>query len=276
MKYILLALAAAFVFAYLFLTEGTNYQVIGIALVLLSLPAIFFYRRSRKKQETVSVDHNRREFLLAGATLGLLAYFGEFARQRTSVEMIVDSLPKLKPVEIDLKIKPQATFSLQEPTQIAAMADGPFYTLGTPESRMVASEGTVGEPLIFQGRFVNQKGEPLEGVAIEIWHADGNGDYDNEGFNLRGHQFTNADGCFEFHTVKPLGYGERTLSFSGMVGFRAAHIHIKIKRNEQFLTTQLWFPDDPRNAEDLLLDDNSIMNQEIVDNTLFSRFDFVL
>ena len=277
MKYIALFISTLLMFAFLLWTENTNYQIIGIALAVLALPAILLSRAGRKKAEPQPAGSSRREFLMAGASLGLLTYFGSFIAQRAPNSDMADFTPMLEPIDIDLKIDPQESFSLEKPQ--ASIPDGPFYTLNTPESRNIAATGTVGKPLIFQGRIVDQQGKPLEGAVIEIWHADGNGDYDNQGYNCRGHQFTNADGCFEFLTVKPKGYGKRSLSLAGLIDYRSAHIHIKIKKDDRFQTSQLWFPDDPRNAEDIgyqLQKDTSTINQQLVGGALLSRFDFIL
>lgn len=125
---------------------------------------------------------------------------------------------------------------------------------------------------------MNENGAPIKNAIVEIWHADGNGDYDNEAYNCRGHQFTNGDGCFEFQTIKPFGYGKRSLSLEGVVDHRAAHIHAKLMKGERAQTTQIWFPDDPRNSTDvvyLAVREVSTMNQQEVEGTLYSRFDFV-
>ena len=129
--------------------------------------------------------------------------------------------------------------------------DGPYYLPNTPEKLRVADEGTPGERMDFAGRVLRQDGTPVEGACIEIWHADGNGDYDYGGYNTRGHQFTNANGEFLFETVKPCGYGRRSLSLIGTIDFRSAHIHVKIRAERETYTTQVWFPDDPRNSRDI-------------------------
>ena len=38
---------------------------------------------------------------------------------------------------------------------------------------------------------------------MELWHADEAGAYDNSGFKLRGHQFTDAVGRWWFDTIVP-------------------------------------------------------------------------
>ena len=282
MNVILLVLSAAALFAFLALTDGTSIQIIGLASAMAAAPAWFVFRRRRKRAEAqatepLPMDAARREFVMAGGLLGLAAYIGRFSAARLGNQAMADYRPTLEPVDIDLKIAPQPSFSLSSPQ--AGVVDGPYYALNTPEARVIAREGTAGTPMIFQGRVVDESGAPIEGAVIEIWHADGNGEYDNESYNCRGHQFTNAEGCFEFRTVKPFGYGVRSLSLEGVVDYRSAHLHIKLRKDDRSQTTQIWFPDDPRNATDLAylaVKDVSTANQKVVDGALYSRFDFIL
>ena len=274
MKYIALVVTAALVAAYLALTEYSNFQAIGIVLVVLAALVAFLIGRGKGQPESDNADFIRRKFIVGGGVLGLLGYFGKFAIDRIPTEKMAVYKPSLEPIEIDLKIPAQETFSPRSPQK--ALADGPYYSLDTPESREISAEGTPGEVMIFQGRVVDDNDQPLDGAIIEIWHADGNGDYDNEGYNCRGHQFTNAQGCFEFHTVKPFGYGKRSFSFGGIGDYRAAHLHVKLVHGDKAQTTQVWFPNDPRNSSDLLHQEASTVNEQHVDGTLYGRFDFVL
>ena len=66
----------------------------------------------------------------------------------------------------------------------------------------------------------------------------------NDGSRLRGHQFTDAAGAFEFETVKPKDYHNFGLH-------RTPHVHVKLQgRDTKLLTTQLYFPNEPLNAHD--------------------------
>ena len=83
---------------------------------------------------------------------------------------------------------------------------------------------------------------PVANALVDLWHADGAGDYDNRGFRCRGHQFTDAQGRYGFVTVLPARYTGRT-----------RHFHVKVQAaNGPVLTTQLYFPDEPGNARDPL------------------------
>jgi protocatechuate 3,4-dioxygenase beta subunit len=83
---------------------------------------------------------------------------------------------------------------------------------------------------------------PLPRTIVDLWQADEKGVYDNTGFRLRGHQFTDAEGRYLFRTIVPGAYQVRT-----------AHFHVKVAARERpVLTTQLYFPNEPKNLRDPL------------------------
>jgi protocatechuate 3,4-dioxygenase beta subunit len=82
------------------------------------------------------------------------------------------------------------------------------------------------------------------------------------GFTLRGHQFAAADGAFTLETIVP-----------GLYPGRTRHIHVKVQAPDQpVLTTQLYFPGEPRNAEDGIFSDALLMDV----NGSSATFTFVL
>jgi protocatechuate 3,4-dioxygenase beta subunit len=81
---------------------------------------------------------------------------------------------------------------------------------------------------------------PIERALIDFWQADDAGEYDNQGYRLRGHQFSQAKGAWRLETVVP-----------GIYTGRTRHIHVKVQAPDgPVLTTQLYFPDEPANAGD--------------------------
>ena len=107
---------------------------------------------------------------------------------------------------------------------------------------------------------------PLAGTLLDFWQADTNGEYDNVGFRLRGHQFSDADGRYRLETITPAQYQTRT-----------PHIHVKVQApNRPVLTTQLYFPDHPRNAEDFIFQPELVMALSGAGAGQTGRFDFVL
>jgi protocatechuate 3,4-dioxygenase beta subunit len=140
--------------------------------------------------------------------------------------------------------------------------EGPFYTPDTPRRRNLVEEGVEGEPLVVAGAVLDTRCRPIGGALLDFWQADGNGEYDNEGFRLRGHQFADARGRFRLSTVIPGPYSGRT-----------RHIHVKVQpRGGEVLTTQLYFPNEPANAADGIFDERLVMDVR----GQRARFDFVL
>ena len=120
---------------------------------------------------------------------------------------------------------------------------------------------------------------PNAGATTEIWHADGNGNYGNH-LKFRGHQPTAGDGHFDFESVRPYGYGKRSFSMAGWIDYRSAHQHVKICKDGETFTFQLWFPDDDeRNPAHITygrLREKKVLSLERGANGLVSPFDFVL
>jgi protocatechuate 3,4-dioxygenase beta subunit len=153
----------------------------------------------------------------------------------------------------------------------AAVTEGPFYTPNTPERAVLREAGTVGIPLVIEGRVLTPGCKPIAGAVLDFWSCDGRGVYDNEGFKLRGHQFTDQAGVFRVETVKPSDYRQYGIH-------RTPHVHVKVQApGTALLTTQLFFPGEPLNAQDWLLKESLIMDVvKSGDGSLRARFDFVL
>ncbi len=128
-----------------------------------------------------------------------------------------------------------------EPTTLDLYGEGPFYSENPPliENSQLANESEIGTKLIISGRVMNLACTAyLANVVIDVWHANDAGDYDNEGYNLRGQVTTNSEGFYLFETIKPGKY------LNGG-SFRPSHIHFKITPPEEStLTTQLYFEGD--------------------------------
>jgi protocatechuate 3,4-dioxygenase beta subunit len=121
-----------------------------------------------------------------------------------------------------------------------AQTEGPYYKAGTPERTALLEPGMPGTPLTITGYVVSTDCQPIAGAWLDFWQADANGQYDNRGYILRGHQYTDADGRFELQTVVPGEYPSRT-----------GHIHVKVQApGARVVTTQLYFPGMSRNATD--------------------------
>lgn len=131
-----------------------------------------------------------------------------------------------------------------------AQTEGPYFTPNSPERTSLLEDGLPGRPLTVTGYVYSSGCEPVERAQIEFWQADNAGVYDNEGYHLRGHQFTDKEGRYELRTIVP-----------GIYTGRTRHIHVKVQApGGPELTTQLYFPDEPENASDRIFDHSLVID----------------
>jgi hypothetical protein len=108
--------------------------------------------------------------------------------------------------------------------------------------------------------------QPIANAWLDFWQTDGNGAYDNSGYNMRGHQFTDASGRYRLETVVPGEYPGRTV-----------HIHVKVKAPDgPTLTSQLFFPGVARNNSDSIYSQALLVNVQDTANGKTGTFNFVL
>jgi len=114
--------------------------------------------------------------------------------------------------------------------------EGPYYTPDTPQRNSLLEEGMQGTRLILVGYVLDENCQPLPNAWLDFWQADANGEYDNAGYRLRGHQFTDDQGRYYLETILPGLYSSRPIE----------HIHVKIRpEGGQEITSQLYFPQQP-------------------------------
>jgi protocatechuate 3,4-dioxygenase beta subunit len=147
------------------------------------------------------------------------------------------------------------------------LEEGPFYKTGSPERTSIAEPGTVGNKLVVEGYVFDRNRRPVASTWLDFWQADGRGIYDNIGYNLRGHQYTDENGHYHLETVRPVEYGPRT-----------AHIHAKVRANDNspVLTVQLFLPGEKRNQTDPIFDSSLVMNIVDADGGEKAVFNFIL
>lgn len=169
---------------------------------------------------------------------------------------------------------PEPAGSTLEPTPACGdeptppQTEGPFFSDGTPERSSLREAGLAGTPLVVEGAVVTTACAPIERARIEFWQTDDTGEYDNEGYRLRGHLFTGASGGFRLETIVP-----------GLYEGRTRHIHAIVGQpsGASALTTQLYFPDEPGNSADGIFDERLLMTMgEADDGTRLGTFTFVL
>ena len=144
--------------------------------------------------------------------------------------------------------------------------EGPFYKPRSPERADLIDPGIKGRPIELTGFVLDPSCKPMAHALLDLWQADDAGDYDNTGFRLRGHQFTDAQGHYRFRTIVPAVYPGRT-----------RHFHLKVQPTTgRLLTTQLYFPDEPANRRDGLFRKELLMRLAQAGQAVDARFDFVL
>ena len=138
---------------------------------------------------------------------------------------------------------------------------GPFWRLNAPRIQSgdsIIRSDTPGMPLHVKGRVVDLQRRPLAGAEVDVWHSSPAGLYENQDdaqaeMNLRGRLVTDAEGRFDFWTVKPAGY---PIPINGVVGelvkaqgrrhYRPAHLHALIhKPGYKTIASQIYVPGDP-------------------------------
>lgn len=138
--------------------------------------------------------------------------------------------------------------------------EGPFYPdklpLDTDNDLIIINNGltpAVGEVAWVHGRILNSRGTPLSNATVEIWQCDANGAYlhsktgnaDKRDSNFQGFGrfVTGSSGEYQFRTIKPVPYANRT-----------AHIHFAVKpRGQEKLVTQCYIKGHPLNEKDGVL-----------------------
>ncbi|RSS32678.1 carbohydrate-binding protein [Streptomyces sp. WAC08241] len=144
--------------------------------------------------------------------------------------------------------------------------EGPYFKPNSPLRTSLLEANTPGVRLTVGGYVFGLACRPISGVLLDFWQADTNGAYDNTGFRFRGHQFTGADGSFKLTTIVP-----------GLYPGRTRHLHVKVQApGRPVLTTQLYFPNEPRNNTDSIFDPRLLMTVRDAGGAREAAFDFVL
>ncbi len=117
---------------------------------------------------------------------------------------------------------------------------GPFHQEGSPQRKngdSIIETKDDGQPLHVSGTVRSLDGTPIAGATIDIWQTASNALYaqqdpNQDSKNLRGVFKSDADGGYNFDTVRPVDYPVPTdgpvgafLTASGRHPMRAAHTH---------------------------------------------------
>src|SRR5437763_11646599 len=133
---------------------------------------------------------------------------------------------------------------------LVELTEGPYYKANPPQNAALRTAGVAGTPLTLSGYVVSKSCQPIANARLDFWQADGNGNYDNAGYTLRGWQLTDANGAYRLETVIP-----------GLYPGRTEHIHVKVTpAGGQTYTTQLFFPGVSQNSNDSIYAANMLIN----------------
>jgi protocatechuate 3,4-dioxygenase beta subunit len=146
------------------------------------------------------------------------------------------------------------------------MTEGPYYKPDSPERTSLLEAGTPGTPLVLTGYVLTQDCQPVANAWLDFWQTDGAGEYDNAGYKMRGHQFTDESGRYSLETVVPGVYPGRT-----------AHIHVKVQAPDgPVLTSQLFFPGVAENESDSIFSPQLLVALQGEGGQVSGTFDFVV
>jgi protocatechuate 3,4-dioxygenase beta subunit len=144
--------------------------------------------------------------------------------------------------------------------------EGPYYKPRSPQRTSLLDSGTTGPTMVVIGHVLSRRCQPIARALLDFWQADNQGQYDKEGYRCRGHQFTDEAGRYRLETVVPGQYSGRT-----------RHLHVKVQApNRPILTTQLYFPGEPRNARDGIFNPALLMAIQDTPDGKVALFNFIL
>jgi len=147
------------------------------------------------------------------------------------------------------------------PRQTPSQTIGPFFRIALVDAagaNLVRPE-TRGARVTIEGRIIDGDGAPVTDAMLEIWQANAEGKYDHPdddqeklidpAFHGYGRTCTDEKGTYRFETIKPG-------AVPGADGkLQAPHINVSIFARGLLrrLVTRIYFPDEPLNVTDALL-----------------------
>ena len=197
--------------------------------------------------------------------------------------VLAQALPgQAVPVQVSTSDSPSATTQPQIDTTVAATTvgqttsmqsltlaetEGPYYKTNSPEATNLVQDGMQGTLTTITGQVLDENGQPVANALLDFWQANASGAYDNTGYTLRGHQYTDANGYYTLTTIQP-----------GLYPGRTEHIHVKVQApNGPVLTTQLYFPGVAQNSRDSIYDPSLLLSvTSNGDGTQNATFNFVV
>ncbi len=176
---------------------------------------------------------------------------------------------------------------LQTPSQTV----GPFFKpalIRSGQESLITSESR-GERVTIEGRVLDGDAAGVSDAMIELWQANADGRYEHPddsqekildpNFHGFGRAATDERGRFRFYTIKP-----GPVPGSGNI-LQAPHISVSIFARGLLkrLVTRIYFPDEPRNAADVVLNavaperrSTLVARIESAERPALLRFDIIL
>ena len=148
---------------------------------------------------------------------------------------------------------------------LVELTEGPYYKASPPQNATLRTAGVAGTPLTLTGYVVSTSCQPIAGAKLDFWQADGNGNYDNSSYTLRGWQLTDANGAYRLETVIP-----------GLYPGRTEHIHVKVTVNGKTYTSQLFFPGVAQNEGDSIYSSRMLVTLNTSTSPVSGTFTFVV
>ena len=148
---------------------------------------------------------------------------------------------------------------------LVELTEGPYYKANPPQNAALRTAGVAGIALTLTGYVVSTSCQPIANARLDFWQADGNGNYDNTGYTLRGWQLTDANGAYRLETVIP-----------GLYPGRTEHIHFKVTVNGKTYTSQLFFPGVSQNAGDSIYSAQMLVKLNTSTSPATGTFTFVV
>jgi protocatechuate 3,4-dioxygenase beta subunit len=151
-------------------------------------------------------------------------------------------------------------------TLTLSRTEGPYWRSGSPERTNLIESGMVGARVTITGYVYDTNCQPIANAWVDFWQTDYFGVYDNTGYILRGHQYTDATGRYQLQTIVPGEYPGRTI-----------HIHVKVQApGGPVLTTQIFFPDVAHNSSDGIFHPSLAVSLENTPQGKTARYNFVV
>jgi protocatechuate 3,4-dioxygenase, beta subunit len=152
-----------------------------------------------------------------------------------------------------------------------------LFSIGPMDLSKSAADAprATGQLIQVSGRVTDEDGSPMPGAVIEIWQANSAGKYVHAAdrhnapidpnFTGEGRLITDAEGEFQFFSIKPGAY---PVLESGW-WWRPPHIHFSILGRSWMdrFVTQIFFPGEPLNEIDLLL--NAVPDRDVRERLIF-------